>query len=130
MIDYGYIKEVKLELDTAEKKITEALKKEGFGVLTRIDVQKKFKEALDLTYKKYIILGVCNPPSAYKALEAEENIGLLLPCNVVLYEKDRVTCVAVIKPTIALSLVNNPALEGFAEEIEKKLIAAADSLLM
>ena len=87
MPNYGFTKELSLTFDKAIQVTTEELKKEGFSVLTRIDIHDKFKEKLGIDFKKYVILRACNPPYAHKAILAEENIGLLLPCNVILYEK-------------------------------------------
>jgi uncharacterized protein (DUF302 family) len=95
---YGFSKVVNLSYDKAIEKVTEELKKEGFGVLTEIDVKETLKKKLDVDFKPYKILGACNPPNAYKALQAEEQIGLMLPCNVIVYVNDNVeTVVAAIK---------------------------------
>ena len=128
MITYGFTKELRLSLDEAINVTTAQLKQEGFGVLTRIDIHDKIKEKLGLDFKKYIILGACNPPYAHKALLAEENIGLLLPCNVILYEKDDKTVLSVIKPTVAMNVIENPTLKEIAETIESKLKRAFDSI--
>ena len=101
--------------------VTEGLKKEGFGILTRIDVQEKFKEKLGIDFKKYVILGVCNPASAHKAIVAEENIGLMLPCNVIVYEKEDKTVVSIIKPTVAMRMIENEELKQIATQVETKL---------
>ena len=129
MITYGFTKELSLSLDKAIELTTGQLKKEGFGVLTRIDIHDKIKEKLGLDFKKYVILGACNPPYAHKALLAEEDIGLLLPCNVVLYEKGEKTVLSVIKPTVAMNMVQNDTLKEIAEEIESKLKQAFDSIV-
>ena len=81
------------------------MKKEGFGILTQINVSEKFREKLGIDFKKYMILGACSPPSAHKAILAEENIGLMLPCNVVIFEKQDKTVVSVIKPTVAMKMI-------------------------
>lgn len=121
MIHYGFTKEVDIPYDTVIKLVTEALKKEGFGILTEINIEEKLKEKLGIDFKKYIILGACNPASAHKALLAEENIGLMLPCNVLVYERGGKTVLSVIKPTIAMQMVNNDELKAIAEDIESKL---------
>jgi uncharacterized protein (DUF302 family) len=121
MIGYGFVKELELGFDEAKKKVVDELKKEGFGVLSEIDVQAKFKEKLGVDFKKYLILGACNPPSAYKALQSEENIGLMLPCNVILYERNGGTAVGIIRPTVAMQMIENDQLIGIAREIERKL---------
>ena len=83
---YGYKKQVDMSYDAAVQNTRDELQKEGFGILTEIDVKATLKKKLDVDYDKYIILGACNPPFAYKALQAEKEIGLLLPCNVIVYE--------------------------------------------
>jgi len=101
MITHGFTKELDIPYETVIELVREALKKEGFGVLTEIDVKEKMKEKLGIDMRKYIILGACNPPNAYKAILAEENIGLMLPCNVIVYEKASKTVLSVIRPTAA-----------------------------
>src|ERR1017187_6766835 len=92
--NYGFTKIVKLGYEEAKEKITEELKKEGFGVLTEIDVKATLKKKLDVDFRPYKILGACNPPFAYKALQAEEQIGLMLPCNVIIYINEKNETVA------------------------------------
>ena len=121
MIKYGFIKELSLPFETAVERTVEAMKQEGFGVLTRIDIKEKLKEKLGVEFKKYVILGACNPPLAYEALQKEENIGLLLPCNVVVYEKGDKTVVGIIKPSEAMRAVENEELRRVAMEAEAKL---------
>ncbi len=121
MLNYGFIKEVEISLEEAVRKVTEELKKEGFGILTKIDVQDKFREKLGIEFKKYVILGACNPSSAHKAILSEENIGLMLPCNVIVYEKGNKTIISIIKPTVAMGMIDNEELREIAEKIEKKL---------
>ena len=84
---YGFAKTIDIAYEAAVSKVTEELKKEGFGVLTTIDVKDTLKKKLDVDFTRYVILGACNPPFAYQALQVEEEIGLLLPCNVIVYEK-------------------------------------------
>ena len=128
---YGYKKETSLEFSDAVKKVREELKKEGFGVLTEINVKETLKEKLDVDYDDYIILGVCNPPFAYKALQIEKDIGLLLPCNVIVYsdkEKGK-TIVSAINPMEAMSIVGNPEqdeLKEIANSIGEKLKSIVD----
>jgi uncharacterized protein (DUF302 family) len=129
MSTYGFTKELNRSFDEAIDVTTKQLKHEGFGVLTRIDIHDKIKEKLGIDFTKYVILGACNPPYAHKALLAEENIGLLLPCNVILYEKDDQTILSVIKPTVAMNMVDNDALRDIAETIESKLKRAFDSIV-
>jgi uncharacterized protein (DUF302 family) len=121
MISYGFTKVLAMPFETVKDMVMEALKKEGFGILTQIDVKEKFKEKLGIDFKKYVILGACNPPYAHKAILAEEDIGLLLPCNVIVYEKDHGTALAIIRPKVAMQMVNNEVLGKLAEDMEAKL---------
>jgi uncharacterized protein (DUF302 family) len=118
---YGISKTVSLPYEIAIDRITEELKKEGFGVLTTIDVKETLKKKLDVDFQKYVILGACNPPFAHKALLAEEQIGLLLPCNVIVYEKEGRTVIAAFDPLTMVTMVENEALKSIAEEIGRKL---------
>jgi uncharacterized protein (DUF302 family) len=121
-MEYYFSAILHTNFDDAVAKITEALKTEGFGVLTEIDMQDKLKEKLGVDYKKYKILGACNPAYAYKALQAEEMIGVMLPCNIVVTDKeDGTTEVAAIHPVASMMAVQNPALEPLAQEITEKL---------
>ena len=128
MINYGFTKELDIPYETVIEQVREALKKEGFGILTEIDVREKMKEKLGIDMKKYIILGACNPPNAYKAILAEENIGLMLPCNVIVYEKGSKTVLSVIRPTVAMQMVDNVELQKVAEEVEGQLKKAFDAI--
>jgi len=108
--------------EEAITKVTEALKTEGFGVISIIDMKAKLKEKLGVDFKKYTILGACNPPYAYKTLQAEEKIGVMLPCNVVVIDReDGTTEVAAINPIASMMAVQNPALEPLAKEVTQKL---------
>ncbi len=118
---YGFSKTVSLNFDQAIEKVTEELKKEGFGVLTTIDVQDTLKKKLNVDTNRYTILGACNPPFAHKALQAEEMIGLLLPCNVVISEHEGQTRVAVFDPRVMTSLVDNPDISPIADEVSSRL---------
>jgi uncharacterized protein (DUF302 family) len=128
MIDYGFTKELKKDFEQTLDKVKEKLKQAGFGILTTIDLKEKFKEKLGIDFKKYMILGACNPPSAHKAVEAEENIGLMLPCNVIVYEKNDHVVVSAIKPSVAMQMIDNKELNAIAEEIESKLKNVIDSI--
>lgn len=128
MIDYGFTKEVDVSVEEAIDTVCDELKKEGFGILTRIDAHEKFKEKLGIDFKKYVILGGCNPALAHKAILAEENIGLMLPCNVVVYEKDGKTVISVMKPTMAMEMIDNDELKQIAETVEEKLKKAFESI--
>ncbi|MFA5298480.1 MAG: DUF302 domain-containing protein [Lutibacter sp.] len=111
-----------VNFDEAIEKVTEELKKEGFGILTEIDVQATLKKKLDVDFRKYQILGACNPPFAYKALQAEIHIGAMLPCNVVVMEKDDGKInVSAVDPESSMMAVGNNDLKPVAKEIKKKL---------
>lgn len=127
-MNYGYKKEVSAPFaETVEKTKTE-LSKEGFGILTEIDVKATLKKKLDVDYANYMILGACNPPFAYKVLQSEKDIGLLLPCNVIVYEDNGKVFVSAILPTIAMGMVNNPLLSDVAAEVEEKLKKVIDTI--
>ena len=127
-MSYGFSITVSLPYEKAIEKVTEELKKEGFGVLTTIDVRDTLKKKLDVDFNKYVILGACNPPFAHKALVAEEQIGLLLPCNVIVYEKNGRTIVAAFDPMTMAALVENEALKTIAEEVTARLRRVINSL--
>jgi uncharacterized protein (DUF302 family) len=120
-MEYGFSKVLSIPFEQAVEKVTEELKKEGFGVLTTIDVRETLKKKLDVDFKKYVILGACNPPFAFKALQAEEEIGLLLPCNVVVYEKNGNTAVAIFDPIVMTQVIDNPSVQPIAEEVRMRL---------
>ncbi|MFN8470858.1 MAG: DUF302 domain-containing protein [Anaerolineae bacterium] len=105
-----------------------ALKEQGFGVLTEIDVKATMKQKLDVDFRPYVILGACNPPLAHRALTTELDIGLLLPCNVVVYEVDGGSVVEVMDPEAAMGVVGNPALEPIAREAKARLEKALATL--
>jgi uncharacterized protein (DUF302 family) len=128
MIRYGFKKELLLPYEEAVAKVTEALKKEGFGILTEINIKDKLKEKQGVDFNKYIILGACNPPNAYRALQAEPDIGLLLPCNVIVYEAGGKTILAVIKPTVSMQMIDNKDLENTAVEVEGLLKKVFDAV--
>jgi len=115
--------------DSAILKVTESLKKEGFGIVSEIRMHEKFREKLGVDFRKYTILGACNPAYAYKAVTAEEKIGTMLPCNVVVIEKENgKTEVAAINPVASMMAVQNPALEGFGKEVAQILHEVIKSL--
>ncbi len=128
MINYGYTKELNLTFDETVKKVTENLKKADFGIITQIDLKAKFKEKLGVDFKKYIILGACHPAIAHQAILVEENIGLMLPCNVIVYEKEGKTVVSIIKPTKAMEMIKNEQLKKIAFEVESKLRFVFDTI--
>lgn len=118
---YGFSRTVSLSYDEAVAKVTEELKKEGFGVLTTIDVKDTLKKKLNVDFRKYVILGACNPPFAHQALQAEEEIGLLLPCNVIVYDKEGKTVVAVFDPMVMMLAIENEQVQTVAQEIQRRL---------
>ena len=118
---YGFSKTTNYSFDQAIEKVTEELKKEGFGVLTSIDVKDTLKKKIDVDFKKYTILGACNPKLAHGALQVEEELGLLLPCNVVVYEKNDKTVVSIFDPIVMTAVVENPEMKPVAEEVKNRL---------
>ncbi len=117
------------DFDSAIARVTDALKVEGFGVLTEIDVKQTFKKKLDVDFRPYKILGACNPPFAYKSLTAAPEVGLLLPCNVTVDQvADGVIEVSLVNPVAMLSVVPNPALQPIAEEVKARLDRVAAAL--
>ena len=128
-IKYAIAKKTEMTFDEANAKIREALKEQGFGILTEIDVKATLKKKLDKDFRQYVILGACNPPFAHQALSGELSIGLLLPCNVIVYEtNDGKAQVQALNPKEAFSLVENKELTSIADQIYDKLKAAVESL--
>lgn len=127
---YGFSRTVPFAYDEAVARTREELGKEGFGVLTEIDVRATLKKKLDVEFRPYVILGACNPPYAYQALQAERDIGLLLPCNVVVYAGDEpgTSVVAALDPEEALKLTGNDAIVGVASEVKARLERALTRL--
>ena len=128
MADYGISIRLRIPYEQAVEAATEALKAEGFGVLTEIDVKATLKKKLDADFRKYVILGACNPPLAHNALNAELGIGLMLPCNVIVYEEGDGSVVSAIDPVAAMGIVNNPELKPIAEQVRAKLKRVIGSL--
>jgi uncharacterized protein (DUF302 family) len=120
-MQYGMSKTVGLTYEQAVEKVTAELKKEGFGVLTTIDVKETLKAKLNVEFPRYVILGACNPPFAHKALQAEEQIGLLLPCNVIVYEKAGTTVVAAFDPMVMTTVMDNPGMHPIAKDVKERL---------
>jgi uncharacterized protein (DUF302 family) len=120
-MNYGFSKQVNLPYETAVEKVTEELKKEGFGVLTTIDVKDTLKKKIDVDFHKYIILGACNPTLAHRALSSEVELGLLLPCNVIVYENDNKTTVSVFDPKIMSQIIDNKEVHAVADEVQVRL---------
>jgi uncharacterized protein (DUF302 family) len=122
MMDYYYSKTVRKGFDKAVSRIKKALKNEGFGILTEIDVSDTLKKKLDVEFRNYRILGACNPPFAYRALQAEDKIGTMLPCNVVVQEKgDGAVELAAVNPVASMQAIDNPDLREIADAIGQKL---------
>jgi uncharacterized protein (DUF302 family) len=120
---------LKLEFEKAKATATEALAREGFGVLSEIDVAATMKKKLGVDFRRYVILGVCNPPLAHQALQEEADLGVLLPCNVVVYADDEASCtVAAIDPVVQFSKVQNPKVEPVALEVQKRLLRVLENL--
>ncbi|MDO8473283.1 MAG: DUF302 domain-containing protein [Dehalococcoidia bacterium] len=126
---FGYRKQVNLSYEAAVQRVRDELKKEGFGVLTEIDVKDTLKKKLDVDFGKYIILGACNPPFAYRALKTEIEIGLAMPCNVIVYEQNGKTFVSATRPTLTMNIVKNEELGGVAAQIEEKLKKVVDAVV-
>ncbi|MBN1991827.1 MAG: DUF302 domain-containing protein [Anaerolineae bacterium] len=128
-IDYGLRTILNIPYEEAIEKATAALKEEGFGVLTEIDVKATLKKKLDADFRRYVILGACNPPLAYRALSHELEIGLLLPCNVIVYETDDArTVVSIVNPMAMLGVVENEALQKVAHEAQARLSRVIQTL--
>jgi uncharacterized protein (DUF302 family) len=128
-MNYYFSTTVAGDFEDIVQKTSEALKKEGFGVLTDIDVTATLKKKLDVDFKKYRILGACNPPFAFKALQAEDKIGTMLPCNVIVQEvADGEIEIAAIDPVASMRAIDNPDLKGIADQIQEKLKKVINNL--
>jgi uncharacterized protein (DUF302 family) len=128
-MSYYFSKTVQTTFDDAVSRVVEELKKEGFGLLMEIDVQETLKKKLNVDFRKYRILGACNPQYAYKALETEDKIGTMLPCNVIVQEIAGVGAeIAVIDPAASMQAVKNPALEVIAGQVRDKLRSVIERL--
>ena len=121
-MEYYFSKTISLTFDEAINRVTEILKSEGFGVISEIRMHEKLKEKLGVDFKKYIILGACNPGYAYKALQVEDKIGTMLPCNIVVQElSENHIEVAAVNPIASMMAIQNPTLIGIAKEVTDKL---------
>ncbi len=126
---YAFTAVLNLSYEDAVSKVTEALKGEGFGVLTEINVKETLKKKLGVDFRKYVILGACNPPYAHRTLQVDLDVGLLLPCNVIVYETDNGKAyVSAINPVSALEAINNEDLRKIAEEVSEKLKKVVNKL--
>jgi uncharacterized protein (DUF302 family) len=127
-MNYELSKKVSLSFEQAINKVTEELKKEGFGVLTTIDIQATLKNKIGADIPKYSILGACNPHFAHQTILTEQEIGLLLPCNVIVYEKDASIHVSIFDPMVMEKIIDNPAMQPVAEGVYQKLRRVFDAL--
>lgn len=128
-MSYYFTKIVNDNFDQAIEKVTEELKKEGFGILTEIDVKETFKKKLDKDFRKYRILGACNPNMAYQAIEAESRIGTMLPCNVIVQELENgKTEVTAVDPAASMQAVENNSLGAIAKQVREKLQKVIENL--
>jgi len=127
-MNYGFSKTLDIPFEQAIEKVTLELKREGFGVLTSIDVKETLKQKINVNFKKYTILGACNPPIAHKALQEEEELGLLLPCNVIVYEKDNKTNVSFFDPMVMTWVIDNDNMKPIASEVKEKLQKVLEAL--
>lgn len=128
-MSYYFSKTLQISFDEAVAKAVEELKKEGFGILTEIDVKETLKKKLNVDFRKYKILGACNPPFAYQALQSEDKVGLMLPCNVIVQETaDGKTEVSAIDPIASMQAIDNPKLREVAEQVQAKLKKVINNL--
>lgn len=126
---YYFSTRLKASFDEALEKVTKGLEKEGFGIITQIDVKETFKNKLGLDFREYRILGACNPSFAYKALEAEDKIGIMLPCNVIIQETAGGEIeIAAVDPMASMQAVNNKKLKDIADSVKTKLLNVINSL--
>lgn len=128
-MSYHFSKTLNLSFEEAISKVTAELQKEGFGILTEIDVKQTLKKKLDVDFRNYRILGACNPPFAYQALQAEDKIGTMLPCNVIVHEKEPGKVeVSAVDPIASMKAIQNPKLGEVAKQVQAKLKKVIDSL--
>lgn len=127
-IGYGFSRTLGMTFEQAVARTKEALATEGFGVLCEIDIKAKLKEKLGVDFRNYVILGACNPPLAYQALQEEIGLGLLLPCNVAVWEQDGHSVVAAIDAAKMMSIVGNPNLKAAAGQVNEKLRRVIEKL--
>ncbi len=128
MEEYGYRKSVSGAFDAVRERMEAELQREGFGIVSRLDMQETLKKKLGADIPRYTILGVCNPPFAKKALEAEKEVGLFLPCNVIVYEDGETVTISAVRPTVMLKAIGNSDLDGVAKHIENLLKRVVDRI--
>lgn len=129
MSQYYFARQFDWSFDEAIEKVSAALQKEGFGILTEIDVKETLKKKLDVDFRKYRILGACNPPFAYQALQAEDKIGTMLPCNVIVQElEDGRVEIAAVDPIASMQAIENPKLAEVAQQVRNKLSSVIENL--
>jgi uncharacterized protein (DUF302 family) len=127
--EYAFSTVLDTSYEDAVSKVTDALKEEGFGVLTEIDVKSTLKKKLNVDFRKYVILGACNPPFAHRTLQTDLDVGLLLPCNVIVYETDdKKAYISALNPVSALEVIKSEELRNIAEEVSEKLKRVLDKV--
>jgi uncharacterized protein (DUF302 family) len=117
-----------MDFESAVELVKEQLQSQGFGILMMVDMKQKFEEKLGIDFRKYMIIGACDATNACKAIMAEENIGLLLPCNVIVYESEGGAVVGVIRPTVTMQMIDNSDLHRIAKDVERRLKNVIDSM--
>jgi uncharacterized protein (DUF302 family) len=127
-MSYGFSKTTSLSYQDAIENVTDELKKEGFGILTTIDMKDTLKKKLNVEFTRYFILGACNPSFAYEALQTEEQVGLLLPCNVIVYEKGEKTVIAAFDPMSMAKVMDNETMEPIMDQVRAKLLRALSAV--
>ena len=125
---YGEVRRTRLSFDDAVAQLEAALKKEGFGVLCQIDIQAKLKEKLGVDFSRYVILGACNPPIAHEALQQDVNLGLLLPCNAIVYERSGEIYAGVVDAAKMLSITGHPQMAPLAQQVNERLLRALEAI--
>lgn len=125
---YAFTAKLDVPYEEAVTRVTDALKTEGFGVLTEIDVKKTMKQKIDADFRKYTILGACNPNLAHRALNTDLELGLLLPCNAIVYEEENGSVISIVDPGMMMQVADNPALEPVAEEARTRLQRVIEAL--
>ena len=128
MISYGFTKWLETDFESAVELVKEQLQSQGFGILMAIDMKQQFDEKLGIDFRKYTIIGACDATNACKAIMTEESIGLLLPCNVIVYESEGGAVVGVMRPTVAMQMIDNPDLHRIAKDVERRLKNVIDSM--